>query len=152
MFEIGCDRESCEMAGVKPRTWEVFEARWREIFGDPAVTTRIIEVGVPGPGGGVLAGTAEFAGSISVFQAPGETKNSIGYWISRSHWGQGVASRAVALLLLEETRRPLHATAATRNVASFRVLMKNGFRLVRTCMGEETERYLAREIGEFLLE
>lgn len=148
MFAIGCDPVACEMAGVKPRTREVFEARWREVFADPKISTRVIEV--------VGAGNArEFAGSISVFQAPsesgGESRDNIGYWLAREHWGKGIASRAVAMFLLEEKRRPLHATAAMTNLASHRVLSKNGFVFAGSHMGTETERYMAREVGEFVL-
>lgn len=146
MFEIGCDPVACEMAGVKPRTREAFLARWKEIFADPAINTRVIEMiaGVPGP--------REFAGSISVFQAPGEARDSIGYWIARPYWGRGVASHALAMFLTEEERRPLYATASTQNLASLRVLEKNGFHLAKRFQGEETDRYLAREVAEFVLE
>lgn len=150
MYEIGTDPASCEMAGVKPRTWNAFEERWKAIFADPAVSTRIIEIIAPEPGG--AATRREFAGSISVFQAPGEDRDSIGYWIARAHWGKGIASRALALFLAQEPRRPLYATAATTNLASLRVLDRNGFKLVRTFVGEETDRYLAREVAEFVLD
>jgi RimJ/RimL family protein N-acetyltransferase len=145
MHEIGCDPVACEMAGVKPRTREAFVARWEQIFADPRINTRVIEVIAPG-------GSKEFAGSISVFQAPGESRDSIGYWIARPHWGRGVASHALAMFLTQEARRPLHATASTQNLASLRVLEKNGFRLVRRFQGEETDRYLAREVADFVLE
>jgi RimJ/RimL family protein N-acetyltransferase len=146
MFEIGCDPVACEMAGVKPRTREAFVARWKEIFADPAINTRVIEVIAP------VTDAAEFAGSISVFQAPGESRDSLGYWIARPYWGRGIASHALAMFLTQERRRPLHATASMQNLASHRVLIKNGFYLVKQYSGEETDRYLAREVGEFVLE
>jgi RimJ/RimL family protein N-acetyltransferase len=49
-------------------------------------------------------------------------------------------------------RRPLHATAASANAASRRVLEKHAFRCVRLKMGEETDRYLAREVAEYVLD
>jgi RimJ/RimL family protein N-acetyltransferase len=150
MYEIGIDPASCEMAGVKPRTRQAFIERWKAIFQDPAVSTRIIEIITRDPSGAELA--REFAGSISVFQAPGEDRDSIGYWIARAHWGKGIASRALALFLAQEPRRPLYATAATTNAASLRVLDRNGFKLVRTYLCEETDRYLAREVAEFVLD
>jgi RimJ/RimL family protein N-acetyltransferase len=149
LFEIGSDPLACEMAGVKPRTREAFMTRWKEVLADPAINTRVIEIAATRVGG---AGELEFAGSISVFQAPGEARDSIGYWLAREYWGRGIASRALAMFLHDEPRRPLHATAAMTNIASHRVLLKNGFRLVGTRMGEETDRYMAREIAEFVLE
>lgn len=147
MHEIGTDPAANEMAGTKPRTREAFLARWKEVLADPAVNSRVIEIRPAGS-----TGPREFAGTVNVFQAPGETRDSLGYWVARPHWGKGIASRALAMFLLEEPRRPLHATAAMTNGASIRVLTRNGFRLVRTFKGEETDRYLAREVGEFLLE
>ena len=150
MYEIGNDPLANEMAGTKPRPRDVFMERWKEILADPAVNTRLIERITRGLDG--HEASREFVGSISVFQAPGEARDSIGYWIARAHWGKGIASRALAMFLKEEPRRPLHATAATTNHASLRILQRNGFRLVKTFMGEETDRYLAREVAEFVLD
>lgn len=154
MYEIGADPVACEMAGVKPRTREAFEARWREVLADPKIHARVIEVVEPTATGGSAnaSGQRAFAGSISVFQAPGETRDSIGYWLARPFWGLGIASRALAMFLSLEPRRPLHATASMSNVASQRVMLKNGFRLVRRYRTEETERLMARETGEFILD
>ncbi len=142
LFELQADPESNVMAGTKPRTREVFFAVWERIFADPGVNARVIEVS--GERG------VEIVGSISRFQAEG--RDSVGYWIARAHWGKGVASRALALFLLEERRRPLHATAARSNAPSRRILEKNGFRCVGYRVGEETERFSAREIADFVLE
>ena len=55
----------------------------------------------------------------------------LGYWVHRDFWGQGVAGRAVALLLLnlpEELRtEPLYARVLDGNEASIRILEKLGF-------------------------
>jgi len=92
----------------------------------------------------------EIVGSIARFQADGH--DCVGYWIARAHWGKGVASRALTMFLGEERRRPLHATAARTNAPSHRILEKCGFRCVGFRMGEETERFVAREIADFVLE
>lgn len=141
MFEIQLDPESNAMAGTKPRTREGFFAVWDRIFSDAAVRPRVIEV--DGERG------AEIAGSISTFQVEGD--DCIGYWIARSHWGRRIASRALAMFLVEESRRPLHATAASNNAASRHILEKCGFRLLGLRMGEETERFTAREVAEYVL-
>jgi RimJ/RimL family protein N-acetyltransferase len=46
----------------------------------------------------------------------------------------------------------LRATAARNNRASVRILEKCGFRCMGYRQGEETERYSAREVGDFVLE
>ncbi len=51
------------------------------------------------------------------------------YWIAQAHWGQGHASRALALLL-EQTDRPVLARVALDNLGSRRVLEKTGFEVV----------------------
>lgn len=154
MYAIGCDPVSCEMAGVKPRTREAFEAVHRKASADPRIVTRVIEMMRLGAASEPCTG--EFVGSISVFQAPlegsTEERDNVGYWLAREHWSKGIASRALAMFLQEEPRRPLHATAAMSNLASHRVLLRNGFRFVNRHMCAETERYLAREVGEFVLE
>lgn len=54
------------------------------------------------------------------------------YWIDRSAWGAGVAGQALALLLELVTTRPLHALAASDNLASLRVLARAGFVAIGT--------------------
>lgn len=138
LFEMQCDPESNQMAGTKPRTREVYFAAWEGHLANPALRSRVIEI------------DGEIVGSIARFQAEG--RDCVGYWIARAHWGKGIASRALAMFLREETRRPLHATAARTNAPSHRILEKCGFRCVGFRMGEETERFVAREIADFLLE
>jgi len=138
LFDIQCDPDSNTMAGTKPRTREVFFAVWERIFADPGVNARVIEL------------DSEIVGSINCFQTEGH--DCVGYWISRPHWHKGIASRALALFLAEEPRRPLHATTASDNAASRHILQKAGFRFTGLRMGEETDRFTAREIADFLLE
>ncbi len=58
-----------------------------------------------------------------------EGRRLVGYWITRSHWGRGVASEAVReFVASHETTRPLYALVAAHNAASTRVLVKCGFR------------------------
>jgi RimJ/RimL family protein N-acetyltransferase len=147
LFEIQTDPEGNLMAGTKPRTREVFFAAWERNFRDPGVNSRVIEIDGERRGGG---SGLEVVGSISRFQADGH--DCVGYWIARAHWGEGIASRALVMFLGEERRRPLHATTASTNDPSRRILEKCGFRCVGLRMGEETERFVAREIADFVLE
>jgi len=74
----------------------------------------------------------------------------IGYTIAPMYWGNGVASEALRLLLDELRRRfgahPVLASVDTRNLASIRVLERNGFTLLRkeaaAIRGEPTEDYI----------
>lgn len=136
LFEIQLDPAGNELAGTKPRDRAAFEARWEEILKmpqDPAVrvTPRVI-----------LA-DGELVGSINVF--PQEGVDSIGYWIARGHWGRGIATRAVALLVAEVEVRPLFARVIAHNVASLRALEKNGFVAVLRGAAEGNERYVGGE-------
>lgn len=66
-----------------------------------------------------------FVGTVASF--PFEGHREVTYWIERAHWGRGIATRALALLLEEVTTRPIRARVASDNVASRRVLEKAGF-------------------------
>lgn len=133
-FEL--DEAANELAGTKPRDWATFKARWAEILADPdghatGVTPRVI----------VLDDLV--VGAVNI--APQDGADAIGYWIAREHWGRGIATRAVALMLCEFTRRPVYATAAGHNQPSVRVLQKNGFEIVSRRLTPETARTVERE-------
>lgn len=133
-FEL--DPAANELAGTKPRDWPTFQARWAEILADPdgsatGVTPRVI-----------LADGA-LVGAVNI--APQDGLDAIGYWITREHWGRGIATRAVSLMLGEFTRRPVLATAAGHNLPSIRVLEKNQFVIVSRRMTPETARTVQRE-------
>lgn len=139
-FEL--DPYSNELAGTKPRDWSTFQARWADILSDAdgtmtGVTPRVILAD------GVLVGAVNIS--------PQEGLDSIGYWIAREHWGRGIASRAVALMLTEFVRRPLVATAAAHNHPSIRVLQKNHFVVASRCMTPETARSMQRETVTLVL-
>lgn len=142
LFEFQSDPESNALAGTKPRSREVFFAAWERNLVDPCVNSRIIEIDT--------GDRHETVGNIARFLADGH--DCVGYWIARPYWGNGIATRALMLFLDEEHRRPLHATANRANAASHRILQKCGFRCTGYRMGEETDRFLAREIADFVLE
>jgi len=139
-FEL--DEASNELAGTKPRDWQTFQARWEEILADPdesmtGVTPRVILAD------GILVGAVNIS--------PQDGADSIGYWIAREHWGRGIATRAVALMLSEYSRRPLYASAAGHNLPSIRVLQKNGFEIVSRRVTPETARTVQRETVSLVL-
>ena len=119
------------MAVVNPRDLESFGAHWARILGDVSVVARAI-----------LADGA-LVGSISCFEMDG--RRSVGYWIAREHWGRGIATRALALLLEEVGVRPLHARVARTNVASIRVLERCGFAITGYQHAPADDRFPACE-------
>lgn len=76
---------------------------------------------------GEAAGGIGIFGGKDVYRYNGE----IGYWLSEVHWGRGIMSDAVAVLVdfaFQETRwLRLFATIFQNNEASMRILEKCGF-------------------------
>lgn len=130
-YEFQCDPESNKLAAVYPRSEADFQGHWRSAFEDDAVVAKAI-VDDSGP-----------LGTISCFSCDGQ--NSIGYWIGRPFWGQGIASTALRLLLDIEKRRPLFARVAKENGASLRVLQKCGFEITGYEFSPGTNRYVECE-------
>jgi RimJ/RimL family protein N-acetyltransferase len=65
------------------------------------------------------------AGHVVSWESDG--RRWVGYWIGREFWGQGVATSALSQFCDLVPARPLYAHVAASNVASARVLEKNGF-------------------------
>lgn len=138
LYEFNCDPEANRLAGTIPRSAENFPKHWSKVLADPSVIAKAITAG------------AELAGCISCFQRDGV--HCVGYWLGREFWGQGIASKALELLLNEVTIRPLHAQVATSNLASMRVLQKCGFVVHSVRVSPADERYLECEEATLVLE
>jgi RimJ/RimL family protein N-acetyltransferase len=137
MYDWQLDPDSNRMAATIPRTREAFDSHWAKTLNDPKNTTRAI----------LFDGA--FVGTISCFPMDGQ--DHVGYWLDRTHWGQGIASRALHLLLREVAKRPLVATVATGNGASLRVLQKCGFVVEQVRRDPATDRYPECEVAILLL-
>ena len=138
LFEFMRDPESLAMAAFTaedPDDREPFDAWLRRNLANPETTKRVI------------VGDGRVVGSIASFVIEGDTE--ITYWVDRSVWGQGVAGRAVGLLLEEVAVRPLHARVASDNAGSLRVLTRAGFEVVGTDTGYAAAR--KTEIEETIL-
>lgn len=150
LFSFECDPAWCAMAMVKPRAKPAFEAVWEKIFSDRAA-------GLTGPALGIVQKAIladgpngpELCGSIGCRLVEGRC--AVGYGLGPAHWGRGIASRALALILAEVPVRPLHARVATTNAASLRVLMKHGFVIESTRAEGETDRYVACDVANLVL-
>jgi RimJ/RimL family protein N-acetyltransferase len=120
LFEQQADAEAIRMAAIPPREREDFDAHWREVLVEETTNVRAIDV------------DGECAGHVVSFMREGQDEREVGYWLARSHWGQGVATAALSAFLEEERRRPLIAGVAVHNPGSRRVLEKCGFTFTET--------------------
>ena len=91
---------------------------------------------------------SRLVGTIASYVSEGATE--VTYWIDRTCWGQGIATRALGLLLEEISVRPIRARAASDNAGSLRVLQKVGFHPIGTEVSFAPGR--AAEIEETILE
>jgi RimJ/RimL family protein N-acetyltransferase len=112
-FENQSDPEGAEMAAVESRDRDAHAAHWVKILGDDTLVARTILF------------DGEVAGNVVSWEHAG--RRLVGYWIGRSFWGRGIATRALARFLDELGHRPLFALVAKHNVGSIRVLEKCGF-------------------------
>jgi RimJ/RimL family protein N-acetyltransferase len=101
-------------ASRDPNDRDAFLAHWARTSAMPTVEHRTI-----------LADGA-VAGYVAKFDH--EELPEVCYVLGREHWGRGIATRALALLLEEVRVRPLYASVAHDNLGSRRVLEKCGFR------------------------
>jgi RimJ/RimL family protein N-acetyltransferase len=118
-FEQQNDPVASAMAAFPSRDRAAHDVHWAKILADDSLIARtIVEAG-------------RVVGNIGSWVADGE--RHVGYWIGRSYWDRGYATRALADFVAEVPERPLYARVAEHNVASMRVLAKCGFSVV----GEE---------------
>ena len=138
-FEQQQDREANYLAAFiyrDPDDREAFTNHWHKILADPAVFERTILY------------KGQVAGYVGKYEMEGHPE--VTYWLGKTFWGQGVATRALAEFLKEWQQRPLYAHAARDNYGSIRVLQKCGFQITGY------DRYFAgargQEIEEAILE
>jgi ribosomal-protein-alanine N-acetyltransferase len=138
LFEIQLDAEAQAMAAfTDPRTCSDLEAylrKWRRLLDEGSVVARAVLVG------------GELVGSVGCFEFEGDLE--VTYWVRREQWGRGIATAALAGLLVAVPQRPLFGRVAADNAGSARVLERNGFLRI----GEETSFAEARgaEIQELI--
>jgi RimJ/RimL family protein N-acetyltransferase len=137
LFQHQLDPDANRMAVVNPRDAGAFNAHWAKILDDRSIVAKAIVAD------GILLG------HISCFKLDG--RDAVGYWIAREHWGRGIATRALALLLEQVPIRPLHARAARSNAASIRVLERCGFELTGYQVSPADDRFPECEEAVMLL-
>ena len=117
IFDMRRDPEAVRMAAFTaedPSDRAAFDAHMQRLRTSPEIDMRAIVV------------DGRLAGTIGWFVVDGDTE--VTYWLDRSAWGRGVATRALRMILAEIPVRPLYARAAADNAGSLRVLAKAGFR------------------------
>jgi RimJ/RimL family protein N-acetyltransferase len=131
--EYECDSEAAAMAAFPSRDREAFMAHWaKTLANDSALTMTIVS-------------DCEVAGNIGCWEADGH--RFVGYWIGREFWGRGLATQALAELVGMVEARPLYAHVVKSNVASIRVLEKNGFVEVGRHTADDGIEELVLELG-----
>ncbi len=121
-FEHQRDPAAVAMSDFPPRDRAAFDAHWAKLLKDDSNVVRTIVV------------DGETVGHVCRWEHDG--RRLVGYVLARSHWGRGIATRALSAFLAELPERPLHAYVATHNAASKRVLEKCGFTVAAELDGE----------------
>ena len=138
LFEQMRDPESVRMAAFTaedPDDRAAFDAHMARVRALPEVINRVVTV------------DGRLVGSIASFVIEGDAE--VTYWIDRSFWGQGIASRALALLMESVPVRPVFARVASDNLGSLKVLQKAGFAITGTVVSFANARNA--EIEETIL-
>jgi ribosomal-protein-alanine N-acetyltransferase len=137
LFEIQRDQEGQRMAAFTAPAdddREAYLAKRRRHLANDAIVSKTIVV------------ADEIVGSVACFEVEGEKE--VTYWIRRDHWGRGIASAALAELLADVKTRPVFGRTADDNLASMRVLERNGF--VRTGTDSGFAHARQQEITEII--
>ncbi len=119
LFDLMRDPESVQMAAFTPEDPNdraAFDAHMATIRARPDVYNRVVTL------------DGQLVGTVASFVLDGETE--VTYWIDRAFWGQGIASRALALLLESVPVRPIFGRVASHNVGSRKVLQRAGFAII----------------------
>ena len=116
LFQQQLDPEAVAMSAYPAKDRGEFMRHWEGIMKNKNVIARTIVY------------KEKVAGHIICWKE-GKYEQRIGYWIGKEFWRRGIASTAVAKMLLLVNIRPLFAEVANHNLASQKVLQKNGFTL-----------------------
>ena len=117
-FEQQLDPEANWMAAFTakdPTDRVAYDAHMEKVLADQGITIRTILY------------DGQVAGSVLCHSWDGQPELS--YWLGKEFWGKGIATQALALFLQVLATRPLTARVVKDNIASIRVLEKNGFEL-----------------------
>ena len=137
LFEFQLDKEAGYMAAFMPKDPTdkfAYINKYTNLLRDLSVNNQTIVV------------DDIIIGSVAKFVIDGDTE--ITYWIDRTFWGQGIATKALKGFLEFEISRPILARVAFDNFGSQRVLEKCGFIKIGADKGFANARQM--EIEEFI--
>lgn len=117
LFQQQLDPEAVAISAYSSKDKGEFMRHWEGVLRNKAIVARTIIY------------KEKIAGHILCWKE-GKYEQRIGYWVGKQFWGRGIANAAISALLLEVKIRPLFAEVANHNIASKRVLEKNGFELL----------------------
>ena len=140
LFEHQLDSTANHMAAFtakNPADRDAIMAHWTKIIGDRDIFKKTI----------VFEGNV--VGSIARYIEQEFAKPEVTYWIGKEYWGKGLATRALSQFLALLPERPIYARVAHDNIASIRVLEKNGFKKIGRDRGFANAR--SEEIEEVIL-
>ena len=140
-FEYQRDPDANSMAAFTskdPTNREAFMGHWARIIDDEAILIQTI--------------LCNEQVACHVLSYPNEDvgKPEVSYWLDKTYWGRGIATRALSAFLSRIQERPVYARVAADNAASLRVLEKCGFLRIGTnwdfanARGEEIEEVLLK--------
>ncbi len=116
LFQQQLDPEAVAMSAYPAKDRGEFMRHWEGIMKNKNMTARTIIY------------KEKVAGHIICWKE-GKYEQRVGYWIEKQFWGRGIATSALKEFLTEVRVRPLFAEVANHNIASQKVLQKNGFAL-----------------------
>jgi len=116
LFNQQLEPEAIAMSAYPSKDKGEFMRHWEGILKNKAITVRTIIY------------KDKIAGHIICWKEKYEQQ--VGYWIGKQFWGRGIATSALGEFLVEVKVRPVYAHVANHNLASRRVLEKNGFVLL----------------------
>lgn len=137
LFQFQLDKEGGYLAAFTPNDptdKTAYINKYTKLLEDPTVNNQTILLG------------NVIVGSIARFEMEGNIE--ITYWIDRTFWGQGIATKALNKFLVIETVRPIFGRVAFDNFGSQKVLEKCGFKKVDTDKAFANARQM--EIEEFV--
>jgi RimJ/RimL family protein N-acetyltransferase len=117
LFQQQLDPEAVAMSAYPSKDRGEFMRHWEGILKNKNVTARTILY------------KEKVAGHILCWKE-GKYEQRIGYWVGKEFWRRGIASAAVTEFLTQIKYRPLYAEVANHNLASKKILEKNGFILL----------------------
>ena len=137
-FDYQLDAEANYMAAFTakdPNDRDAFDKHWQKIRSDETVVIKTI------------VADGEVVGHVASFVQ--FEQREVTYWIGKSYWGQGIATKALSEFLQVIKDRPLYARAAKDNAASLKVLEKCNFKITGEEIGYANAR--RKEIEEYVL-